>query len=273
MDPTENTLEAAQPSKVRRVLGRIGAVIACIPSAALILLGLYALVFGAGRLTWGSALLFFLLPGLVLFLLILLLRKPWGAAPKVILGLVLWGLLAVGVISFPFWSFFLPLETHSVSRENAAAQFAATHPSLALIQNLELSDPEEAAYHDCLRLAGMFFDTEAHALVCRYGEDYEAQKAALEASLPFREEPLESGDPNTGEKLQFDHDLRIGGDRFRFLEPGEGYESWFGKFCVLFVTNDETREIAFLVYDDVEVDYVTDITEFIEHDCCWKMIR
>ena len=49
--------------------------------------------------------------------------------------------------------------------------------------------------------------------------------------------------------------------------------SWFGKFCVLFVTNDETRELAFLVYDDVEVDYVPDITEFIEYDCCWKMIR
>lgn len=273
MDPTENAVEIAQPSRARRVWGRIGAVIACVPPAALILLGLYGLLFRTLRLTWGSALLFFLLPGLVLFLLILLLRKNWGAASKVILSLFLLALLAVVVIGSSIWTVFFPLEYHSVSRENAAEQFAARYSHLAPIQNLDLGDPEDAAYHDCLRQAGLYFDTDAHALVCRYGEDYEAQKAALEASLPIREEPLKSSDPNTGEKLQFDPDLRIGNERFRFLEPGEGHESWFGNFCVLFVTNDETRELAFLVYDDIEVDYVTDITEFIEYDCCWKMIR
>ena len=273
MDPTENTVETAQPSRARRVLGRIGAVFACLPPAALILLGLLLMTLGDLRLTWGSAVLFFLLPGLVLFLLVLLLCTAWNGASKVVLSLFLWVLLAVGVIGASFWSFFLPLETHSVSRENAAEQFAARYSHLAPFQNLELGDPEEAAYHDCFRLAGLYFDTDAHALVCRYGRDYEAQKAALEAVLPFREAPLQSRDPNTGEKLQFDPDLRIGNDRFRFLEPGEDHESWFGNFCVLFVTNDETRELAFLVYDDIEVDYVTDITEFIEYDCCWKMIR
>ena len=273
MDQTKNTFETAQPSKTRRVLGRIGAVVACIPPVALMLLGLYGLLFRTLRLTWGSAVLFFLLPGLVLFLLILLLRKPWGAAPKVILSLVLWVALVVGVLGSSVWTIFLPLEYHSVSRENAAEQFMERYSHLDPIQNLELGDPEEAAYHDCLRQAGLYFDTKVHALVCRYGEEYETQKADLEASLPFREEPLKSSDPNTGERFLFDPALRIGGDLFRFLEPGEDYESWFGNFCVLFVTNDETRELAFLVYDDIEVDYVTDIAEFVEYDCCWKMIR
>ena len=273
MDPTENTLEPSQHSGARRVWGRIGAAVACVPPAALMLLGLFVTVVGAVRLTWGSALLFFLLPGLVLFLLIRLLRKNCTTTAKLILSLCLWGLLAFGVFSASFWSVFLPLETHAVTHENAAAQFAAQHPRLDLIQNLELGDPEEAAYHDCFRLSGLFFNTQVCALVCRYGQDYEAQKTALEAGLPFRAEPLESGVPDTGQRLQFDPALRIGDDLFRFLEPGGTYQSWFGKFCVLFVTNDETREIAFLVYDDAEVDYVTDVTEFIEYDCCWKMIR
>ena len=273
MGPTESKLEPVQPSKTRRVLGRIGAVIVCVPSAALILLGLYGLLFRTLRLTWGSALLFFLLPGLVLFLLILLLRKRCGTASKVILSLFLLALLAVVVIGSSFWTVFFPLEYHTVSRENAAEQFAERYSHLDPIQNLELGDPEEISYHDCLRLAGLYFDTKVHALVCRYGQDYEAQKAALEAGLPFREEPLKSSDPRTDKRFLFDPALRIGDDLFRFLDPGEGYESWFGKFCVLFVTNDETRELAFLVYDDVEVDYVPDITEFIEYDCCWKMIR
>lgn len=262
-----------RPSPAGRFFGWIGMVLACLPSAALIALGLFGILFGAQRLTWGSALLFFLLPGLVLFLLILLLRKRCGTASKVILSLFLLALLAVVVIGSSIWTVFFPLEYHSVSRENAAEQFAERYSHLDPIQNLELGDPEEISYHDCLRLAGLYFDTKVHALVCRCGEDYESQKTALEACLPFREEALESRDPDTGEKLQFAPDLRIGGDRFRFLEPGENYKSWFGNFCVLFVTNDATREIAFLVYDDIEVDYVTDITEFIEYDCCWKMIR
>lgn len=273
MDQTKNTFETAQPTGARRVLGWIGAAIACVPPAALMLFGLYCLLFRDPCLTWGYAVLFFLLPGLVLLLLILLLEMNWGVAPKVILSLFLWALLAVGMITASFWTIFLPLEYHTVSRENAAERFMERYSHLDPIQNLELGDPEDASYHDCLRQAGLYFDTKVHALVCRYGEDYEAQKAALETVLPFREEPLKSSDPNTGEKLQFDPDLRIGNDRFRFLEPGEGHESWFGNFCVLFITNDETRELAFLVYDDVEVDYVTDITEFIEYDCCWKMIR
>ena len=273
MDPSENTLKPARLSKAWRILGWIGAGIACLPSAALMLLGLYGLLFRSLRLTWGCAALFFLLPGLVLFLLILLLWNSWGAAPKIVLSLFLCTLLAVGVITSPFWTIFLPLEYHTVSRENAAEQFAARYSGLDAIQNLELGDPEEVVYHDCLRMAGLYFDTKVHALVCRYGEDYEAEKAALEARLPFREEALESGDPNTGERLRFEPNLRIGGDLFRFLEPGEDHQSWFGNFCVLFVTNDETREIVFLVYDDIEVDYLTDITEFIEYDCCWSMIR
>ena len=262
-----------RPSPAGRVFGWIGMVLACLPSAALIALGLFGILFGAQRLTWGSALLFFLGPGLVLFLLIRLFRKQYRPASKIILSLFLLGLLAFIVFSSAFWSFFLPLESHSVSREKAAETFAAQHPKLELIQDLELGAPEDLAFHDCFRLAGLFFDTQVYALVCRYGEDYEAQKAALEARLPFREEPLESGDPDTGETLCFDPTVSIGDDRFRFLEPGENYNTWFGKFCVLFVTNDRTREIAFLVYDDIELDYVTDLTEFIEHECCWKMIR
>lgn len=269
----ETEITGTRLSTAWRVFRRIGAVLACLPHVAMMGLGLFGLIFGAIRLTWGSALLFFLAPGLSLWLTLRMLRKPMHIAGKIVQTLLLWGLLVFVVWSTAIWTIFLPLETHAVSRENAAAQFAARYDKLEPVQNLALGDPEEIAYHDCFRLAGLFFDTQVDALVCRYGEDYEAQKAALEARLPFLEEPLESGDPNTGERLRFEPAVRIGDDLFRFLEPGEGYQTWFGKFCVLFVSNDKTRELAFLVYDDIELDSVTDITEFIEHNCCWKMIR
>lgn len=269
----EAEITIRRPSAAGKIFSRIGAVLACLPHAVMMGLGLFGLIFGALRLTWGSALLFFLAPGLSLWLSVRMLRKPLHIAGKIVQTLLLWGLLVFAVWSAAFWTFFLPLETHSVSREKAAETFAAQHPHLDLIQNLELGEAEEITYHDCFRLSGLFFDTQVDALVCRYGEDYEAQKAELEAQLPFWADPLESGDPDTGERLRFEPNIRIGDDLFRFLDPGENYKTWFGKFCVLFVSNDKTRELAFLIYDDIEVDSVTDIEKFIEHDCCWAMIR
>ena len=53
---------------------KIGAVIASLPSAALIGLGLWHLLFDDQRLNLGYAFCFFLIPGLILFLTIRMLR-------------------------------------------------------------------------------------------------------------------------------------------------------------------------------------------------------
>ena len=272
MNP-EQQAPRKMPAWLGETLGWIGGLLVCLLPAGLLLIGLSSLLFGSLRLTWGSALLFLLGPGLILARLIWVLAGKRSPGSKCLRALGLTALLAVLVLSTSFWTFFLPLEFHDVSHFRAAERFAKQYPHLELIQDLPLGSPEETVFHDCQRLQGLFFETQACALVCRYGSDYEAQKAALEAQLPFRAEPLESGDPDTGERLRFDPAVLIGDDLFRFLEPGENYQIWFEKFSVLFVTNDAARELAFLIYDDIEVDSVTDIEEFIEHDCCWAMIR
>ena len=266
-------VETRAPSRVGKTLRRIGAGIACLPSAALILLGLYGLIFGALRLTRGSALLFFLLPGLVLFLTVRVLRKKDPIVSKVALTILLWALLAFFMLSSGIWTIFLPLETHAVTRGNTLEHFSEEHPRANKLPIPALGEPEEIAFHDCLRLNGLLSETKVSVLLCRYGEDYDARKAALEAGLSFRTEPLKSSDPETHEPFAFDPAVRIGGDLFRFLESRDEYQTWFGKSCEILVTNDETREIALLFYYDSELDYVTDITEFLEYYCCWSMIR
>ena len=69
---------------------------------------------------------------------------------------------------------------------------------------------------------------------------------------------------------------RIGDDEFRFLYPWDGaneYGARYFKGCLLFVTNDETHEIAFVAFDDDELDEAVNLAQFLYEDCGWRLIR
>ena len=64
----------------------------------------------------------------------------------------------------------------------------------------------------------------------------------------------------------------VDGYSFRVLSSGE-YEMDYPKEVVLIATNDETKEIAYLSYDDQDIDYIDSLDEFILDDCGWEHIR
>lgn len=260
------------PAGLRKTLCWIGAVLVCLPPAALLILGLYGLIFGSLYLSWGGFVLFFLIPGLILFRMVWLLRewlRPVGS--KALHSACLLALLFFVVWTSRYWTAALPLEYHDVTTDRAVERLTEEYPNFTLIQSLDLGQPKEVRYHECERLGGALFDTKVFALQCRYGANYETVKAQMEAGLTFREEQLQIGDPD--EKLHpVDPDLRIGDDRFRFVDPAEESGMWFPKDCILFVTNDARREITILRYSDNEIDYVEDLEDFIRNECCWKMI-
>ena len=116
-------------------------------------------------------------------------------------------------------------------------------------------------------------------LLCRYGaEDYQAEKAAVEARYVFRTKPLETGKVEDGETLTISPYARIGGDEFRFVLPEDDPENKNVHYCfyhrsVMIVTNDETKEIGYLFFKDKELDVAEDLTEFLNNYCAWKLIR
>lgn len=279
MDPTENTVEPAQPSRVRRVWGRIGAISACLLPGLVVGVTLFQLIFGSLRLNWFSFLLLLLVPALILARLILALRAMDRRSVKVIRAIV-WNVLTVCWVLFgvTFLSLFMPLERHRVFRQDVLEEFTVRQndwfvKTTAILAEADPGEPEEMVLHRCSRIA-WFFETDADILLCRYTpEAYAAEKAALEKTMPWRTEPMyvsyyEDGGTDTTEPT-----VRLGKDEFRFLDPGPDLALPFYKTCGIIVTNDKTREIAFIYYTDTEADGIRDMTEFLEEECFWSWIR
>lgn len=220
---------------------------------------------------------FVLIPGLCVSRLILLFRSRRSVGGK-IWRAVLWTLIVGIALFFAVWS---PFEIHRSTRRDAEQKFEAGAAELRggwSFDLPELGEPETLTYHYYLTRAAVW-DSTAHALLCRYSpEDYPAEKAALEERVQFRTESLASDDPTfhpDAERLE--PYVRIGNDEFRFLYPRndqtDGFYGAFYKNCVLVVTNDETREIGYLVFYDYDLDLAEDLTEFINEYCGWSAIR
>jgi hypothetical protein len=221
---------------------------------------------------------FFVLgPALILTRLILLFRSKRSAGAKIWRTILYIGIL----LAVLFFGMFCPYQVHRSTRINAVEKFESALPETgkrrAAFGTPELGTPEEATYH-YYRTAVAVFESHAHILLCRYSpEDYTAQKDALEARYSFRTDPVIGDSDFHGENaLLLEPCVRIGNDEFHFLFPWDGADKYgdrFFKTCLLFVTNDETREIGFIAFDDDELDEARDLTEFLNEECGWSVIR
>ena len=263
-----------RPSRAGKVLCWIGRVLACLLPAGTAGVLIYGMVFGNLRLSW-SSLALALVPLLIVVLLVLLFRSRWGLAVKCALSV---GCVLLTVLWLVIGFLFLPLETHKLYREGALEKFQSREngwfvKTAGILPEIDPGQPEEMVLHRCSRLA-YIFETDADILLCRYSpEVYAAEKAALEASMPYRTEPMhvvyyEDGSSGTTEPT-----VRLGNDEFRFLDPGPNLARPFYKTCWITVTNDETCEIAYIYYTDTETDSIESMTEFLEEECFWSWIR
>lgn len=141
----------------------------------------------------------------------------------------------------------------------------------------EIGEPSSTKFYSNTTLM-LIFETRAYTLLCRYDEaEYAREKAALETRYSFRTEPLYSEDTffNKDAK-ELEPEFDIGGDHFRFIMPNDDYEGYMGLFfkgCSLIATNDEEREIAYIVFKDQDLDVADDLTEFVNDTCGWKYVR
>lgn len=102
---------------------------------------------------------------------------------------------------------------------------------------------------------GNFWGEKAHILIARYDADvYEMKRAELDQRLVFQTEAIEQyGDEPTIEPA-FDMD----GFHMRFAKLGrQPYWLEFPKEICLIGTSDEACEIAYIYYDDVDLDCVS----------------
>ncbi len=244
----------------------------CVPTLVILLLYVYVigLVFD-----WYSFLTFcaILALGLIITRVIFVLRSDRIVSAKV-WRCVLWLLL---LVVFWFFSLFLPRVTHHVTGVDAPGRFEAelsqAYP-MSFPDGVEIGSPQSAELHrSCM--SAFIFRSRSYTLLCRYdAAEYEAEKTALETRYMFRTEPLLTEYPIRDETVQtIEPYALIGNDVFRFVRPVDGDSDMFFKKCLLVVTNDVEREIGYIVFDDFDLDYARDLTEFLNNECGWKNIR
>ncbi len=248
----------------------------CCPTVALILAFVCIQGLTPNRRTV-IALIMLLLVGLIVSRLIFLLRSQRTAGAKIWRSIV-WTILLSVLCFFGFFFFFILGEHHRSIKTNAQSKFEATVETIlpeVLPVPMELGSPESVVLHKHV-IRFIVFQTYSYTLLCRYDPaGYEAEKAALDARYDFRTEPLDTGRGNGSENVLIEPRVSIGNDEFRFLYPKDGDSQYteFYKESFLIVTNDETREIGYILFIDLDLDYMEDLTEFVTDYCGWNYIR
>lgn len=214
--------------------------------------------------------------GLIITRLIFLFRSCRAVGAK-IWRCAAWTVLLI--VLFFFGLFCLSLgEHHRSTTADAQRQFETSVEELlpdAISVPLDLGLPKSVVLHKYLDYL-VIFQTRSYTLLCQYDDaEYNAAKTALENKYRFRTKLLGNRYHDDPDKKLIAPYVEIEDDHFRFLYPNDADDpSWeFYKRSILVVTNDVEREIGYILFDDFDLDYVDDLTEFINDYCGWKYVR
>lgn len=226
-------------------------------------------LFKAGQLNTAFAvtatvmpLCYILLLGLVMF------SMKMRSSLKVTLGIVLSVVFALSYLLFISASENRTLLHYGA--DELTEPYAAAKEERPLLPDLtEIGTPEAMDYYDYESTLSLF-QNESDTLICRYSpEEYEKEKAALEKRFVFQNRSM------TANGYTCPPSVTLDGYVFRVLSfEGEyAYQNTYPNRMTFIATNDETHEIVYLSFCDDDLDYITDLSDFIRDDCGWKHIR
>lgn len=116
---------------------------------------------------------------------------------------------------------------------------------------------------------GSIFSWESTCYIFSYTqEEYTIQRDGLEHSHSFQSEPIRDGESICEPSAEVD------GYTFRLLSSEE-YKGtlYYPKKVMLIGYSDQNREIAYLIYQDPDIDYISDLARFIRNDCGWRYMN
>ena len=124
----------------------------------------------------------------------------------------------------------------------------------------DMGSYEDIDYYYFIQSHTSLFVSETGVYICKYGEaEYAAQKAYLAENYVYEEDDLE-------------YTTEIDGFTFRCLDSYT-YYLYFPQYAAIVGTNDETHEIAYLSFYDIDLDYIDTLDEFIVDECGWEHIE
>lgn len=111
------------------------------------------------------------------------------------------------------------------------------------------------------------FSSETDYLICQYSqEEYETQKNRLNSVYTFQTETIKDRYSSCEPTAEID------GYQFKMLSI-EQSEYGYPKNVYLIGYSDAAREIVYLEFYDIDLDYIRSLKEFIIDECGWKYIR
>lgn len=178
--------------------------------------------------------------------------------------------LAALVFLFCFCFLIGPIdELEHYEQTEVAAQYTAVHDKIDAMPGLdEIGTPLKTDYFVFQR-GEFIFDWYAYTLVCTYdSSEYEQQKAMLDQTYVFQTENMVAFDNTCTPYAEID------GFEFRVLSVENIYKYLdFPKRMVFIATNDDTKQIVYMFYEDPDVDNIgSSLDKHIKNDCGWEYI-
>lgn len=246
--------------------GRLIAFICCalLPIAAMGL-GVWQLIRGV-VFTPAVAITYFLIPLITVGLLathIFCLRKTWL---KIISSAAILLLLPVAFLFSVIFTGHTQIKHYQGAE--ARAYYASVKSEYTLMPELtEVGRPLDIECYNVFSSA--IFSDKADYLICRYTPDeYETQKAELERKYIFQTEPIIHSDGKCEPMADID------GYQFRLLSIKEHKKGlYYPKRIILIGCSDEKLKIVYIAFENLDLDYIPSLKEFIIHSCGWKYIR
>lgn len=183
-----------------------------------------------------------------------------------ILAAFLFGFLFCTLFYFPLRGRFDQVRHYKGSK--AEQQYSSLEHRNPLMPTVsELGSPIAVEY--CHINFHCIFSWERDWLISRYTpEDYEAKKAALEEYYVFQTDPISESGHICAPFITLD------GYHFRLLSLEDYKDALdFPKDLILIGYSDDSQEIVYLTFHDIDLDYIDDLGTFITDDCGWKYIR
>ena len=211
----------------------------------------------------GIVITYFVLPLIVIALLGLCIFYKFETWKKVILSVVI---LVLFAMVFQFFCLIAGwTQVNSYEGEEAVQKYSSLKNEM--LPNLsKVGETIKIEYHNVSSFI-FIFSYETDYLICEYDqEEYEAQKKQLDSTYVFQTETITDHDSNCEPMAQ------IGDYQFRMLST-QNYELYYPKQVVLIGYSDNAREIVYLEFYDIDLDYIPSLKDFIIDECGWKYIR
>ena len=169
-------------------------------------------------------------------------------------------LLILTLVSFAFLGFFGPtVEFRSFDNAEVINEYYNKNDSLNDDFDFEKYGEYESIsnykYHSMA-----IFQQEAYTTILKYNEDeFEAEKSKIEGSYKFYSTPIENEEAEPIFSYEgFDFRVKI--------------SDWYPKEMNLVGINEKTLEIAYVSFQDYDLDSISDYNEFLEYYCGWRYV-